>query len=307
MGKQVRALYHTHPPQQADEQLPGIEWSKVDLLDVFEVEEAFGGIEEVYHCAAIVSFQPAMHQTMLHFNVESTANVVNFCVENAVKKLVYVSSIAAIGKIADEVKIIDEEEQWGETAYKTAYGLSKHLAETEVWRGIGEGLNAVIINPGVILGEGDWGKGSAELVKIAWEQFPFYTKGVTAWVDVVDVVNVLITIMAEPLTGERYIVCENNYSYRDVMQKLAEAMERKPAKYYANRFLTELIWRMGALKSMWSSGRAAITKESAANAHGVTQYSNAKLLQALPEFQYTPFANTISRVTHAFMHSNRGK
>ena len=161
-----------------------------DLLDIYEVEEAMQGITDVYHCAAIVSFQPADKEKMLHFNVESTANIVNEALEQDIRKLVFVSSVAALGR-SEVTKEITEEEQWEESKYNSRYGLSKHMAEMEVWRGIGEGLNAVIVNPGIILGEGNWDEGSARLMKVVYKEFPFYTQGINGWVDVKDVVKAM--------------------------------------------------------------------------------------------------------------------
>jgi len=302
-GAKVRALYHHTPPNVALAALPGIEWQQCDLLDIFDVAAAFEGITHVYHCAAIVSYRRQEHERMLHFNTQSTAHVVNQALESNIAKLVHVSSIAAIGRNGESPAQVNEEEQWGETSYKTAYGISKHLAETEVWRGIGEGLNAVMVNPGIILGEGDWDRGSAALVKIAWEQFPFYTKGVTAWVDVADVVQAMLLLMASDINGERFIVSENNYSFREVMRQLAAGLQRKPAAFYAGKALTGLIWRWGALREQL--GRtAAITRETAANAHSVTYYDNSRLLQALPGFQYTPLLATISRLTGAYLQAH---
>jgi dihydroflavonol-4-reductase len=305
-GCSIRALYHRTPPSHELTSHVGVEWMQVDLLDVYQLEDALAGISHVYHCAAIISFHQVDHAAMLHFNVEATANVVNASLNAGVEKLVYVSSIAAIGTGANQgSKMTNEDEPWGEAEYKTAYGLSKHLAEIEVWRGYGEGLSTVIVNPGVILGEGDWTKGSSELMTIAWDQFPFYTKGVTAWVDVHDVVTAMVALMAAPIEGERFVLSEDNYSYQDVLTMMAKALNRKPPTTYAGKLLTSIIWRFGSIKSLFGK-RAAITRESAGNAHRVTRYDNSKLLKSLQGFSYTPILHTIGRMaTHFLQHKTK--
>ena len=124
------------------------------------------GIEDIYHCAAIVSFDPRKKEAMLHFNPESTVNVVNQALVQDIRKLVHVSSIAALGRTGDPKKEMDEEAEWEDSKYNSAYALSKYLAEMEVWRGMGEGLNAVIVNPGIILGATSGHDLSAALMKM---------------------------------------------------------------------------------------------------------------------------------------------
>ena len=299
-GEPVRALYHNNPPSENDKKLPNIEWQKADLLDVFDVEEVMQGVTHIYHCAAIVSFQPSGHQQMLHFNPESTANIVNQAIEQGITKMVYVSSVAALGRSGAVQKEITEDEEWGESGYNTAYGISKYLAETEVWRGIGEGLNAVIVNPGIILGEGDFNEGSAELMKVAFSEFPFYTKGSTGWADVKDVALLLCELMNSEYEAERYIVSAGNYSYHQVFTMMAQALGRKPPHIYANSFITNLVWRWGKLQSLFGK-RPLITEETASNAHSVSLYSNAKLRSALPAFTYTPIEETIQRMAQVFL------
>jgi len=143
-GDAVRALYNHKVPNSELQELPGVSWAKYDLLDIFAVEEAMQGIDEVYHCAAIVSFKPGRREEMLHFNAESTTNIVNQAIEQGIRKMVYVSSVAALGRAAESNKEISEEEEWEESRGNSAYGMSKYIAEMEVWRGIGEGLNAVV-------------------------------------------------------------------------------------------------------------------------------------------------------------------
>lgn len=298
-GQQVRALYHTQIPA-ACRQLPGVEWLQADLLDVYDVEQAMQGITHIYHCAAIVDFNPRNREKMLHFNAESTANVVNQALLQRVAKMVHVSSVAALGR-GGAAPEITEDTEWGDSSYNSAYAVSKFMAENEVWRGIGEGLNAVIASPGVVLGPGNWEVGSARLVKVAHSEFPFYTRGATAWVGVADTVAALVRLMESPLVAESYIISSGNYSYREVFTLLAQGMGKKPPHIAAGPLLTGIIWRWNALLSALLGISPAITRETARNAQNISRYSNTKFLQAFPDFTYTPIATTTAEVGKAYM------
>ncbi len=302
-GQAVRALYHHNAPSTEMQSLPGITWQQCDLLDVFDVEAAMEGITDIYHCAAIVSFSPSMAETMLHFNPESTANIVNEAITQGIRKLVYVSSVAALGR-SSAAKEVTEEQEWGESSYSSAYGLSKYLAENEVWRGIGEGLNAVIINPSVILGAGDWHTGSPQLITLADKEFPFYTNGVNGWVDVNDVVSIMVQLMNSDIESERFIVSSGNHSYREVFYLMADALGKKPPSFRAGPFVTAMAWRMGALLHRITGKSPVITRETAHTAQSIVHYNNSKLLEAFPTFHYTPLQETISHMAGAFRKRN---
>jgi len=304
-GVRARALYYNHPPGGELKELPGIEWMSCDLLDIYAVAEAMAGITDIYHCAAIVTFDPGKREEMLHFNPESTTNIVNQALEQGIRKMVYVSSVAAIGRSGVAEKQITEEEEWGESRYNSAYGISKYMAEMEVWRGIGEGLNAVIINPGIILGAGDGHDLSHGLMKMVYKEFPFYSKGVTAWVDVADVVHVLTRLMSSEIEGERFIVSSGNMSYRDIFINMAASLHKKPPCYPATTLMTGIAWRLSMLKSTIFGGASLITKEMASNANAVCIYDNSKLLRAFPEFNYMPVNATIEAMARSFTVLNK--
>ena len=174
-GKPVRALYRSAVPAYtgADK----VEWVQGDILDVISLEEALNGVSQVYHCAAVVSFNPKRINELFQVNVEGTANVVNACINAGVQKLLYVSSVAALGRMRED-SAIDENMHWSPKTNNSEYGKSKYLAEMEVWRGIGEGLKAVIVNPTIILGAGDWNAGSTQIFKTVYNEFPWYTGGI---------------------------------------------------------------------------------------------------------------------------------
>ncbi len=302
-GQKVRALFHSRKPSDELLSLPGIEWQYCDLLDIFDVEEAMKGITEIYHCAAIVSFDPARRDDLLHFNPESTANLVNQALLQGINKMVYVSSIAALGRDGNTEKEINEEEEWGESRYNSAYGLSKYMAETEVWRGIGEGLNAVIVNPGILLGTCEKNDPPYQLLNIVNNEFPFYTKGVTSWVDAADVVQAMTMLMESPVHSERYILSAGNFGYFEVFTKLAKAMNKKPPHYYANSLMAGIAWRLSLIKNRISGSSPSLTRETASNSNLVSLYNNNKLQKAFPLFSYTPINQTIEQMSHHYINS----
>jgi len=303
----IRALYNRHKPQNDVLSLPGVTWEKYDLLDVYDVEKALTGITDIYHCAAIVSFNPARWEEMLHFNTESTANIVNQALEQGIRKMIYVSSVAALGRNDEKKGPITEEEEWEESGYNSVYGKSKYMAELEVWRGIAEGMDGVIINPGIILGVGDWNDGSANLMKVVYGEFPFYTEGINAWVDVQDVVHIMYMLMQSGVGGERFILNEGNRAYREIFNMMAKAVGKKPPSIKANAFMTGLVARLSLLKSKLFGGPATITPETARSAQKQCFYANEKLLRFFPSYSYTPMETTINTMAEAFLSDNAKK
>ncbi|MGN6566554.1 MAG: NAD-dependent epimerase/dehydratase family protein [Flavipsychrobacter sp.] len=300
-GLELRALYNKHKPENELLSLSNVSWERYDLLDVYDVEQALQGVTDIYHCAAVVSFNPKRWDEMLHFNTESTANIVNQALEQGIRKMIYVSSVAALGRDDEKKGPITEEAEWEESGYNSVYGKSKYMAELEVWRGIAEGLDAVIINPGIILGPGDWNDGSANLMKVVYNEFPFYTEGVNAWVDVQDVVRVTYMLMQSGVSGERFILNEDNRGYREIFNMMADAIGKKHPSIKAGPLMTSLVARLSMLKRRLFGGPSTITLETARNAQKKCYYANDKLPHFFPSFSYTPMETTINTMAQAFL------
>jgi nucleoside-diphosphate-sugar epimerase len=299
-GQQARALYHSHPPSDELKMLPGIAWLQCDLLDVYAVEEAMQGIKDVYHCAAIVTFDPGKKEAMLHFNKESTVNVVNQAIVQGIRKLVHVSSIAALGRTGDPKKEMDEEAEWEDSKHNSAYAFSKYLSEMEVWRGMGEGLNAAIVNPGIILGATSGHDLSASLMNMVYRGFPFYSNGVTSWVAANDVVKAMVLLMHSETEAERFIVSGGNFSYKEVLMQMATALHKKPPRFAANAVMTGIGWRVSALLRKVFGVNTLVTKETARNANSFSFYNNRKLVRTFPGFSYTPLQAAIEVMARSF-------
>ncbi|GBL34459.1 dihydroflavonol-4-reductase [Filimonas sp.] len=300
-GQKVRATFRNSLPVFfTDIHTDHIEWVDSDINDIVSLEKAFEGITHVYHCAAMVSYDPKMREAIMQTNSEGTANVVNLCLDKKVQKLCFVSSIATLGEgISGE--LISEKNDWEENKDNSNYAISKQAAEMEVWRGIAEGLNAVIINPGIILGEGDDTKSSTNLFKIVHDEFAYYTAGATCWVDVKDVVRSMVALMNSDIQNERFIISGGNYSLLDIFTMMARAMGKKPPSKAANSFMTEIVWRFSYLKSQLTGKAATISKETARSSQRIRRFDSSKLLKALPDFRYTDIGETIQRVSSRYM------
>lgn len=235
----------------------------------------------------------------MRVNVTGTSHVVDAAIDAGVRKLVCISSVAALGRNI-QGREISEEVQWEEGAYNSTYAQSKYYAEMEVWRGMAEGLEAAVLNPGIILGEGvDWEQGSARLMKLADDEFPFYTGGINSWVDVKDVVKAAIILMKSDVSAERFIVSAGNFSYRQIFTLMANSLGKRPPRFKAGKGLSGLVWRWGWIKSRLAA-RTTITKETARTAQQICYYNNEKLINYFPEFDYTDIADTIARMAIAY-------
>jgi len=296
-GVAVKALYRSTIPsfQSSDK----VQWVQGDIFDVISLEAAMQNIQQVYHCAAIVSFNPK-DKTLLHkTNVEGTANVVNACLNAGVARLLHVSSVSALGRIRED-EVITEKMKWTPKTSNSEYGKSKYLAEMEVWRGIGEGLNAVMINPTIILGASDWTKSSSALFKNVYKEFPWYATGTTGFVDVEDVVNAMITIMESDVSAERFIISAENVTYQYLFNLIAHSFGKKPPHKKVTPFIGALVWILEKLKSTFTGKSPLITKETAATALAKVQFDNSKLFQYFPSFRYRPLQQSVQRICAEF-------
>lgn len=260
-------------------QFSKIEWVACDLLDIIELDRAFNGITQVYHCAALVSFYNRDFQKLIKINREGTANIVNFCLEKNISKLAYVSSTAAIGGI--ENTIVTEETKWKQSPRTSGYSISKYSAEKEVWRGVEEGLDVVIVNPSVVFGAGNWNESSLTIFRTIRKGLKFYTSGQNGIVDARDVAKAMILLMNSPIKNERFLCVSENIPFKDLLQLIAKIMGKKEPSINTPRWLADFGWRIISLISFVIGKRPTITKETTASAYSFMTYSNAKIKEQL--------------------------
>ena len=276
-GTKLRAVKREHsiiPATIRDNAL--VEWVTADINDFSDLEDAFLGIEQVYHCAAMISFDPRDKAKLLKINIEGTSNVVNLCVAyNA--RLVHVSSVAALGNPKKGATLITESDFWEYDSRSHSYAISKYEAEMEVWRGIAEGLDAVIVNPSVIIGAGAGFEGSGAIFKLVKEGLSYYTKGATGLVDVSDVASSMIALMNSNKSGERYILSSENYHYQKFFAEIAKGFGVKPPAKEAKAWMLGIAWRAAKIAAIFSGKPAALTSDAARSSLNESLYSNDKI------------------------------
>ena len=298
----ITALYRSEIPFTHT----NIEWIRGDIFDVILLDEILSEVDEVYHCAGKVSFNSKDKKELFKTNIEGTANIVNTCLNKKKKKLLHVSSVSALGRLRENT-IVTEEMRWSEETSNSVYGESKYLTEMEVWRGIAEGLNAVIVNPTIILGAGDWNTGSSEIFKTVYKEFPYYSEGVTGFVDVMDVVTAMIALMNSDISAERFIISAENISYKEMFYMIAEAFHKKPPHKEVSPFIAAVVWRLEKIRSLVTGKAPFISKETARTALAKVYFDNNKLLKALPTFSYTPLKNSVERICNELIQINEIK
>lgn len=293
-GEQVKALYRSrYPALLNSEEIGKIEWIQGSLFDSGLLDDICSGVEEVYHCAGLVSFNPSRKQELMHVNVQGTANVVNACISGGVRKLVHVSSVSALGRKRNGMTV-NEQAKWSEESNLSNYGRSKFLAELEVWRGISEGLDAAIVNPVIILGVGDWDESSAATFKNAYQEFPWYTEGTSGFVAADDVAQAMIALMKSSITGEKFIISAENLPYREVFNMMARGFGKRPPHRKVSPWLAGIVWRLEAIKGRFTGKDPLLTKETAETAQMQVKFDSSKLLEALPGFSYMPVEQCIA-------------
>ncbi len=292
----VQKLFDFYNSNESKRLFNQIEWVVCDVLDVVTLEEVMTGCEQVYHCAATVSFRKKDFHSMMKINREGTANLVNVALTLSVQKFCFVSSTSAVAK--NELKPhlpIVESNKWVQSNQTSGYALSKYSAEKEVWRGIEEGLNAVIINPSVIIGAWSWNESSMTIFKTIANGFKFYTNGSNAFVDARDVAKSMVLLMDSNISNERFLCIGTNIYFKELFDLIALALNQKPPSIQAGLFLSHLARIADAFKSLFTGSRV-LTKESVRSAHTHTSFDNSKLLAAI-DLEFTPLKETVENAT----------
>ncbi len=291
----------------AERLFEGIDWIAADINDIPALEQAFKGVTKVYHCAAFVSFEPDKYNQLRKINIEGTANIVNLSISHEIKKLCYVSSIAAIGQAMDAKTFITEKTDWNPEKDNSVYAITKYGAELEVWRGTQEGVNAVIINPGIILGPGFWnGGGSSSLIKNIHKGLKHYPTGSSAYVDVWDTVKVMQLLMESTIKNERFIVISENRSFKSFQEQAAKALHIAPAQKKAGKLLLGIAWRLDWLNHKLFGRRRKLSKQMAKSISGKTLYDHSKIRKAL-NYSFRDLDDSIEKVCKIYLKDTENK
>lgn len=310
-GKKVRSNYRTKESIEKVYKIFGfysdepnlinqIEWVQADITDISNLECLFEGVEQVYHCAALISFDPKDYKKLERTNVEGTANVVNLCLKFGIQKLCYISSIAAIGPSLNK-QMVTEETEWNENR-ASVYGLTKYDAELEVWRGSQEGLSVVIVNPGVVVGPGFWRSGSGSFFTYVSRESKHYIPGGTGFVTVNDVVNAMSSLMDSEIQSERYILVSENLAYFEFFIKIAKGLGVQAPEKKLSKLMLECFWRLDWVRSNVSGKRRRLSKNMAKGLMHQEKYNGNKIKSALP-FDYESLDEAIDYCSKKFISS----
>lgn len=303
-GENIRALKRENSSLQdvrdcfayysdkADELFDKIEWVNGNMLDTDSLNDALKGITKVYHSAALVSFKKTDKNLMKNINVEGTRNIVDACLDHKIEKLCFVSSVAALGTPEEKEDIVSETTPWSPEDKRSGYSISKFNSELEVWRGIEEGLDAVIVNPSIILGPGQWHKGSSLLFTTVAKGMKYFTRGITGYVDVRDVSKAMVQLMDSDIKNERFLLNADNCSYEFIFKSIAKALNLPEPQKYASPLLTGIGWRLAYLKKIFLFQEPGFTRATARSSHNRTYYSNQKIKDTL-NFEFITVEDSI--------------
>ncbi len=275
-----------------------ITWVNADTCNYYSLENIFEDIDIVYHCAAMVSFNPRNRKKIIQNNILSTENIVNLCLNKNVKKLLHVSSIASLEQ-SEINDTITEENKWKNSEGKSPYSLSKFKSEMEVWRGINEGLNAIIVNPSVIIGPGDWSTGSPSIIDAIGKGLKFYLPGMTGFVDVRDVAKASIELMESEITNERFILNTSNQTYPELFKMIAQELNVKAPNILVNKFLASITWRILKIISLVFNTNPKVTKETVTSGFNFNKYSSKKIRETI-NYNFIPIEEAITNACRCY-------
>lgn len=276
-----------------------IEWVEGDILDVTALGEAIAGVDYVVHAAAVVYFGSSkLRRKMAKVNIEGTQNVVNICLDTpSVKKICYISSIASIGRGAND-QWVTEKNKWEDSESHSFYGYTKYQGELEVWRGIAEGQEAVIINPSLVLGTGNWENSSLQLFKYAWQAKRMMPLGTLNYVDARDVAKAVWQLTQSDIINERFILSGGQLLYKDFFANLHQRFGKEVQTIDLKPWMATIGWRVSQVMSLIGM-KPLITKETMASSASHTKFDGSKISR-LTGFEYHSLSETLDWTCNYF-------
>lgn len=276
----VRKVFTFYDAQQGEAFFNKIDWIDADLLDAYQLERALDGVSTVYHAAALVSYQKKDRQILLQTNAKGTANLINACLDSEVESFCHISSVAALGQ-PHEHGYTDENSKWNRNKVRSNYALSKYLAEKEVWRGNGEGLNVIVVNPSIVLGPAKPYQSSGSLMHMLTKGISYYPQGKTGFIDVRDVSKACIELEEKKMYGERFLLNAENLSYRELLELAAKIYGKPQPRIQVGKLHLEIARVFELLKSKFGNKPPRITSETLKSSLQTTLYSNEKIQSEL--------------------------
>lgn len=271
-----------------------ITWIDGDITDYDDVEKGASDADWIVHSAALISYQKRYYRKMHEVNVSGTSHIVNAALHCNVEKLLHISSMAVFTRTGGE-QHVDENTPWEPTPYTSEYGLTKHKAEMEVWRGQAEGLHVNMLLPTIVMGSGYWKSGSSSMFYKAANGLSFYPVGSIGFVDVRDLALLSVLSLENEDAPTRMIANGSNHSLGHVLGRICELAGKKPPKVALPPSLAEVAWRLMAPVEWITGKEPALTKSSARTTACKQSFDNSRSL-TVEGFQYTPLEQSLQDV-----------
>ena len=169
----------------------------------------------------------------------------------------------------------------------------------EVWRGISEGLNATIVNPGVIIGSGFWKRGSGAFFTQISRGMKYYPSGKTGFICVKDVVNIMYILMNKNIFSERFILVAENWTFKKFFHKVSESLNLNPPMKEAGKTLMKIALVLDFLNSMVSGKRRKLNSASVESSISTSHYSNTKISSKL-DYDFIKIEKSITETCEIF-------
>ena len=252
-------------------------WVEGDTRDVYAMMDAVEGCSRVYHTAAVISFRERDAELLFDVNVSGTAAVVNAMLEVGVKELVHVSSVAAL--------------DGAEIPEKADYAVSKYKAELEIWRGVEEGLEACMVQPTIIVGEGDFSKSSGKLFLQVDKGLPVYPVGSNGFVASKDVASACLAMAEAGLWGKAFVLNGANMKFKDAFEKIAASIGAKAPARPLKRWMSNLVCALPFVQN--KIGLKAMQED--------TVYDGSKVVEAIDGWSYSDIDEVIMEVGKVYL------
>jgi dihydroflavonol-4-reductase len=269
-----------------------------DVLDISSLNQLCEGVETIYHFSEKMLFDNKQKTQMYRHNIEGTANVVNTALAHQVKKLIFSSHFSALGD-KTEGNMFDESSKWEDIATAQGFGWSKHLAEREVWRGINEGLDAIIFNFGQIFGNEPFESPFQEFCAWMLEEKK-YTPGNFPWIDENDLVDLILEIEEGRDINEQVLVFHQVMDYQELLKYIVDFQDETMEAFEEitqqqlktkGRLLKWLPWKNS---TDWMLNQTFLSLVSEKRS-----YSNAKMISWF-DFEFSDKETTLAKVAQQF-------
>lgn len=247
-----------------------------DVTDADSVANAMKGVKQVYHCAGVARIGPGHDDMLYKVNVEGTRNVLREALRNDVERVVFTSSVSAVG-ITGSKKPATEDQHWNLDKLNVPYFRTKHLAELEVAEAVKQGLDCVTVNPSYVFGPGDINFNAGRLIRdLYYRKIPFYPVGGVCVVDIDIVVDGHLAAMKKGRTGERYILGGENITYKMVFDTICNIVGAPKVKLPMLPSLIKLFIKMTENARKLKKVSALINREILASSSNYLYYDSSK-------------------------------